>query len=814
MARIGSGCRLTVLVILVALGSPRAQAQSASGTIEGKILDAQQLALPGTTVEIQDSQGATVKKIVGQDDGRYRVADLPSGTYTILFSRDGFQTVKKENVTVAANQSVVLDAVLHPQSLSVNVTVTAQVDDQNVASKTDIPAEALPVTVDTVPLDMIQQQGSTDIVPAINNLPAANAWTQYGSLNYFEFRGMIMDQDPGSAILLNGLPIEGNRSDSQVNSVQEVDVLKGPASMLYGTQDPGGTINIVEKQPLDASHQEIVVRGGQWGTGGVEFGSTGPLGSSHDLLYRIDVGFLHSDGFRQAGYNRFDLAPKLFWRITPRDRLRFNVNWNDDHFDLDAGIPLLPLANPLTVAPGTVYAFVIPPGININNRYNTPGNFEDLSQPIVQIFYEHDFSDNLRLRSSVEYQHIADQYWDAEANAVDITSVPYQVLRGDSNNPDTYSLYFFHKDQVALSQTDLVGSFHLIWKHQFMIGYEYDYHYHKTARSDDAENLPIPPIGLYNPVETATAVTSFPVSSYDGTRNTENAVYFQDFVQLHPKLQLLFGGRYDAYRHYDFDYPYVNNVWQYAGPQDIFSQNPFTYRVGLISPILPYLSVYANVATSFTAQVELSLAGNPLLPETGRQEEVGARMNFFQNRLNVNADYFHINEYNIAESRADGTIDQANGMTSYGAEFEARARVSQKMNVFASYGYTEAYFGTFILPGYFNLSADVDLAGYVPPLTPKHTERVWVNYDLPKGFNISVGERYVSQRATDIYDLFWMPGFTIFDAALQYRWKKMEYNLNVSNLFDNKHYYLSAIDDTQVYPGPPINVMATIRYRF
>jgi outer membrane receptor for monomeric catechols len=72
-----------------------------------------------------------------------------------------------------------------------------------------------------------------------------------------------MDQDPGSAILLNGIPIQGNRSDSRVNSVQEVDVLKVPASMRYGTQDPRGTINIVEKQPLNATQQELVLRGGQ-----------------------------------------------------------------------------------------------------------------------------------------------------------------------------------------------------------------------------------------------------------------------------------------------------------------------------------------------------------------------------------------------------------------------------------------------------------------------------------------------------------------------------------------------------------------------
>jgi len=804
--------RLVLVVIVAALVLPRAQGQSATAAIEGRISDTQQLPLPGATVEIQDSQGKTIEKIIGQDDGHYRIAGIPSGTYTVLFSRDGFETVKKENVVAVADQTVALDAVLSPQGVSVSVTVTGQVDDQNVASKTDIPAIDLPVTVDTVPLDMIRQQGSTSIVPVINNLPASNAWTQYGSLNYFEFRGMVMDQDPGSAVLLNGLPIDGNRSDSQLNSVQEVDVLQGPASMLYGTQDPGGTINIVEKQPLDASHNEIVVRGGQWGTGGVEFGSTGPLTSSGNLLYRLDVAYMHSDGFRQAGYNRFNLTPKLFWRITPRDRLRFNLSWNDDHFDMDAGIPLLPLADPLITT--TPYGFIVPPGININSRYNTPGNFERLNQPIVQVFYEHDFSDNLRLRSSAEYQHIADQYWDAEANAIDVSSLPYQVLRGNSVNPATYSLYFFHHDQVALSQTDLVGTFHLFWKHQFMIGYEYDYHYHKTARSTEAENLPIPPIALYNPVETATAVTSFPASSFDGTHNTQNAIYFQDFVQLHPKLQLLVGGRYDAYRHYDFNYPVVNGVWQYGGPQNIFPQNPFTYRVGVISPILPYLALYANVATSFTAQVELSLAGNVLRPETGRQVEVGTRMNFLENRLSLNAAYFHINEYNIAESRADGTIDQANGMTSYGGEFSTRARIRQKLNAYASYGYTQATFGTFVLPGYFNPNVDVDLAGYVPPLVPKHTERVWVNYDLPKGFNLSVGERYISKRATDIYDLFWMPGFTIFDAQVLYRSRKVDYALNLFNFANNRHYYVSSIDDTQVYPGPPINVTATIRYRF
>ncbi len=805
--------RVALLMFMMAPGLVRAQGQGgASGTIEGRISDSQNLTLPGATVEVQDSQGTTVKKIIGRYDGYYRIADVPIGTYTVQFSHDGFQSVRKGEVVVAAGGTVTVDAALLPKALNSTVTVTARVDDQNVASKTDIPAPDLPVTVNTVSLDMIQQQNLTDIVPAINNLPAANAWTQYGSLNYFEFRGQVMDQDPGSAILLNGIPIWGNRADSQVNSIQEVDVLKGPASMLYGTQDPGGTINIVEKQPLNARQQELVLHGGQWGTGGIEFGSTGPLGTSPNLLYRIDAGFMHSDGFRGAGYNRFDLTPKVFWRISPRDRLRFNVNWNDDHFDLDAGIPLLPLANPLTAT--TPYGFIIPPNININNRYNTPGNFENLNSPIVQAFYEHDFTENLTLRSSAQFQYGSDEYWEDEGNAIDVTSLPYQVLRGSSINPSTFSLFFFHHNYVGFSQTDLKGSFHLLWKHQFLIGYEFDDYYHKTERSNAAENLPIPPISLYNPVETATAVTSFPASSYDGVDNIQNAIYFQDFVNIHPKLQLLLGGRYDAYRHYDFNYPVVNGVWQYGGPQNRFAQNPFTYRAGLVSPLLSHLTLYANWATSFTAQVELSLAGNTLKPETGEQFEGGARFKLLQDRMSLNLAYFHITEFNVALEQANGDIFQGNRLTSYGAEAELRLRATQRLNLFASYGYTNVTFGNFLVPSYFSgFSVDQNFQGFVPPLIPKQTERVWATYNLPKGFLLMMGERYVSRRATDLYNLFWMPGYIIFDAGLQYRWKNWEYDLNVANLF-NRRYWVSAIDDTQIYPGAPINVSGTIRYRF
>jgi hypothetical protein len=95
----------------------------ASGTIGGRVTDSQELTLPAATVEVQDSQGTTIKKIVGRYDGSYRVADVPIGTYTVQFSHDGFQSVRKDAV-VAAGRTVTLDAALPPQALNSTVTVS------------------------------------------------------------------------------------------------------------------------------------------------------------------------------------------------------------------------------------------------------------------------------------------------------------------------------------------------------------------------------------------------------------------------------------------------------------------------------------------------------------------------------------------------------------------------------------------------------------------------------------------------------------------------------------------------------------------
>src|SRR5579863_5185814 len=114
--------------------------QGGGGTIEGRVSDSQQLPLPATTVEVLDAQGVTIKKVVGQDDGRYNVGDLAPGTYTVQFSRTGFQIIKKDGIVLTSGQTVPLDVVLPPERVTTNLTVVAQQQDYSVASKTDIPS--------------------------------------------------------------------------------------------------------------------------------------------------------------------------------------------------------------------------------------------------------------------------------------------------------------------------------------------------------------------------------------------------------------------------------------------------------------------------------------------------------------------------------------------------------------------------------------------------------------------------------------------------------------------------------------------------
>ncbi len=790
-----------LLAALILAGAGLLRAQGDGGKIEGRVSDTQQLAISHAGVELKTAQGSTVQQIVSDGTGHYELTGVAPGMYTLSISSGGFES-QQQNVTVSSGQTTILDAILKPSSVVETVTVVAEID-RSVATKTEIPANEVPVTVQTVDLETIQRQAAPDMVAVVNNTPGSYALTQYGVYNYFFFRGFALNKDPGSALLLNGLRVEGNRINTQINSIESVEIVKGPSSMLYGTEALGGMINVVQKKPLSTPLYEVAFHGGSFGLRGAELGVTGPLGTDR-LLGRLDLSYMHSEGFRQAGFDQFNVTPSLYWRISPSDQLNVHITYNQDRYDLDAGIPLLPDASTANFP----LQYTTIPDVPLDRRYNIPGTFQKSTDPILQATYQHGFSEMVRFRQSFQYQYRGDEYWHSEGLTV-FDSDPTTVVRE--------VLYFNHFDNALLTQSDLLADFDALFRHQVLVGYEYDRLSHRTRRSSVDFNSE-PTIDLFNPVETATTTTVFPARRYDTALTDTNAIYFQDFMRVHPKVQFLVSGRYDAY----------NRTSQrgLATPID-FNQNPFTYRVAANVQVVPQFSLYTSYGTAFTAQTGRDGNANPLLqisngqdvePETGWQYEAGARLNFQQNRVTLDASGYHIVRENVIVDRGSGSFDQGGGQTSNGFEAEIRARVNRRLSIFANYGFTQSAFDNFTAND-FDINFDefpVNISGNVPAHVPKHTARVFGTYELPKGFGVSLGARHVSRRAADAFNYFFMDGYTIWDAGLYYRRSHAEFSVDFKNIGDRENYFVSSIiwNGSQLYPGPPFSASATIRFRF
>lgn len=785
--------------LLLALGSLSLLcAQATKATLEGRVMDPQSLAISQAGVFLEDAGGKALRKTVTDPTGRYQFSGLDAGTYKLRFEASGFQTYSEGPLTLAAGQRLEMDSLLKTANVTENVTVVAD-NDRLVASRTEIPLRELPVTVQTVSAEVMAQQGTTDLVRALYNIPNTNSFVLYGMYEYYVFRGFGFDNIVGSSVLLDGLRLEGNRLNSQLNSIQAVEVLKGPSSMLYGTEATGGTVNLVRKKPVSTPNYEGVVRGGRFGRVGGEFGATGPWVGDR-LLYRTDIAFDRADGWRQAGYRRFNFSPSLSYRITNRDQLNVTVGYNQDRYRGDAGIPLI-------AAPGeqNIFKSSTFPNVPMSTRYTPPTDFNATRDILPQAFYTHSFSDNVRFRSAFTYRFMDDQYLVTETLSVNPNVRPYKV--------DREFFYFFHHRRPLQSQNDMLATVKTgKIEHQLLFGYEFLHYPTTTERSSATVGTALPSLDLINPVETFTrTLTSFPVSRYDRSTNNVNATYFQDFIRFHPRFTALISGRYDGFRRTSFRNPVVNGT-ETQGAITKIQQNPFSYRLAANWQALEHASVYLSYGTSFRAQNSVSADGKQLNPETGSQVEVGNRFDFLNGRMTMNTALFRIVKNNVTVSRANGIFDQAGQMRSKGFEMDLKGRLTKRFMVRTAYGFTQAQFTDFELEDGDGVTRN--LKGKIPAFVPKHTVSFWGVYDVTSQLQVAVGQRYIARAPVNNFNYVFLGGYTLWDAAVFYRVKKWEYSVNLNNALNKERYLVSSINDYLVYPGKPLDVTGTIRFRF
>jgi outer membrane receptor protein involved in Fe transport len=186
--------------------------------------------------------------------------------------------------------------------------------------------------------------------------------------------------------------------------------------------------------------------------------------------------------------------------------------------------------------------------------------------------------------------------------------------------------------------------------------------------------------------------------------------------------------------------------------------------------------------------------------------EFGQRFHWLRDRLQLNTVLFHIVRENVAFSRPGGFFDQASEVRSRGFEADVTTTLVSNWRINGGYAYTNAEFGDYFV------DEDTNLKGNASVMAPRHIFNIWTAYDWPNGFGINVGIRSQSQMFVDRDNNFTIDGFGLLNLGARYRRGRVEYAVNVNNVTDTE-YYASVLYDSQLYPGEPVNALATVRVR-
>ena len=758
-------------------------ASAQTTTVQGRITDPQGGVVSGAEVRLI---GDRVNKVTrSAPDGSFTFEAVTPGAYDVVVLAPGF-AAKTQPIT-AATASTPLAITLAVAGFNEDVTVQGALTASVSTGKTNLPLRDLPMTVNRVSETVIREEGINDLVGALHNVPGVNAFTQYGVYEGYTFRGFLDLFPPTAAQLVDGVLNETtNRINTQIANIERIEVLKGPASALYGGGALGATVNLIRKKPSAEPAFDASAAFGSWKLARGTFGATGRL-SSNEILYRLDIGADSREGYRHNDTRRLSVTPSLAWRIGQSDQLNVYFTFNRDQFAGDAGIPLLN-TDFGSALPESTY----PAGVPRDRNFRTPQDQATSYDNNLQIAYARQLSDSVGFRNTLSYRHLNDEYFLAEFLVVDGERDVYREF-----------LQFKHHRRPLTNQAEFSMRFTRGIEQNLVAGWEGQRYYNHTDTIPGGGVAEAEYIDLYNPVETQQEIDP-PIARIRTFNDRNNAFYAQTHMTLGSKVKALIGGRADLYRHHRYDERLDGGV---PTPERRRETDAFTGRLGLVYQPVEPLDLYVSYATSFFPLQDAQPNGDTLEPITGRQVEFGQRVHFFNGRLDLNTAIYHQVRENYAISRPGGVFDQASEITSNGFEIDVTTTPVSRWRINGGYAFTHAEFGDYLLDD------ETNLKGTRPVFAPRHTFNVWTAYDWANGVGVNVGARALSSQFGDRFNVLKLDGYGMLNAAVRYTRGPLEYAININNLTDTE-YIASTLYDTQVYPGEPINVLGTVRVRF
>lgn len=662
-----------------------------------------------------------------------------------------------------------------------------------IGTKIDTDMMDLPQSAQVLNNQLILDQAARNITDLYRSIAGVSEFSYSG----ITFRGF---RDSGNVFYdgVRGDPYSGF-SVPQLFNVERVEVLKGPAAALYGGGEPGGMINYVTKKPSFEPSLEVGLTAGNYDLFGGFVDARGSI--SDAIAYRLAAFVEDQDDFRNnADARNIEIAGGLMLKLAERTDLTLTFDWVDQDLGGNRlrGVPVDDAGN-----------FLVDRSYNANEA----SDFQDLDATVLQAALEHDFSENLRLRTIVRYlENEREQEYHESRSWVDVNgdgeaNIADQTIRREFRDQ------FRANEEISLT-VDVAYKFDVgTIQHHLLVGADYhdvdtDFDYRRARyEADNVANLNIFELN-YGVTDSA----NYNLTDLNGSggKSERYSLYVQDQITVGEKWVVLAGARWD-----NFD-----DTSKAVGFS--FSDSNISPRGGVVFKPIEGTSAYLNYSESFRPaslrDQDDVVTDRPLDPETGSQIEIGVKQEFLDGRVVATAAIYEIQKKNLALNNPDDTgpddgipaLINLGKVDSQGAEFTVVGDLTENWTITANYAYND----TRVVEGVEGDSIGNtfgDGSRFVN--SPEHQAGLWTRFDMDKLRSaIAFGADYVSEQMS--FSGQRVKSYVVYDMSWTSYWEEAQLQLNVRNLFD-KSYAVSGFSERNGhFPGSPREIVAQLTYQF
>ncbi|OUR72526.1 ligand-gated channel protein [Methylophaga sp. 41_12_T18] len=667
---------------------------------------------------------------------------------------------------------------------------------RNTATKSALAPEETPQGITIIDRDTLDMRGVDSVSEALRYVPGVTTELRGGAvtrMDLFTIRGFTNYQNmyDGLQLLFNDWNLQ-----PQIDSVaiEQVEVFKGPTSVLYGSMPPGGLVNLIAKSPTTESYNSVSASLGNQDLKEASFETTGQIADS-DFSYSV-VGLIRDkDGQAVTSEEqRRVFAPSVDWQLTDRTLINFNIYYQDD-----------PSAGIYNTVPALGSVYKSSHGKLPTDFYAGDANWNTYERKVLLVGYKinHEFNDDWTFLHNFRYLD-GDAYQENTYN---------NGLAAD-NRTLLRSAYLTDEQSIGFTVDNQLSGIvrHGDFEHNLLFGVDYS-HLESDIKYEDTAGIGTPSIDLYSPnnyLINPNSLSFYPGYSSDFEIHKEQTgIYFQDQLRIN-SLVLLAGGRYDDFKNRTKGRQYsaqINNSESYHN---------FSGRLGALYEFDNGLAPFVSYAESFEPVSGNDRHGNQFKPTEAHQWEAGIKYSSADDASQITLSAFQITKENdVTRDPSGGPYDQiqTGEVESKGIELEINSQVTDQL--FLMFNYT-----------WLDMEVTKDnsgLEGKTPVWVAEQTASLWANYDVSSGsfagLRAGLGIRYIGETELDAANTDTVPSYTLVDLALSYDLGQLDSSMRgttvsatANNVFDERYY--SCYDGNNCWFGAERTVEATVKYEF